>query len=159
MFFLSLLIAFAVAYCAGTLVEYIMHRFVLHSNIRSGVMLWITQRHWNHHISNEADHIWGDFRDSLPVTLAFCWLGFLHSWPIGLAFLAGTLFYTFILAISHKWSHEHPNWLVTLGIPVHAAHHDGKANVNYGVTTMFWDWVFRTYEPSSPATRTASPIC
>lgn len=147
MLVLSLVLAFGLAYIAGTFVEYLTHRFVLHSRQRRGIMLWITKRHWNHHISNKADHVWGDFRDSLPVTFAFCWLGFLYSWPVGLAFLTGTVFYTFILAISHQWSHEHPRWLVTLGVPVHEAHHHGQANVNYGVTTMIWDWIFGTYQP------------
>lgn len=134
-------LAFGLAYWGGTFVEYLMHRFVLHSKMRN----WITERHWKHHVSNEADHVWGDFRDSLPVTLAFCWLGFLHSVTAGVAFLLGTMFYTVILAISHRWSHEHPNWLVALGVPVHAIHHTGSPNANFGVTTYIWDRLFGTY--------------
>jgi sterol desaturase/sphingolipid hydroxylase (fatty acid hydroxylase superfamily) len=147
-----LLIAFGLAFPVGTLVEYGLHRFVLHSPSRT----FISRRHRLHHKSNLADTLWGDFRDFLPGMVPFCWFGFLHSTAVGVAFLLGGVAYVLLLASVHKLSHERP-WLVFWMSPnSHALHHGDTPRQNFGIVTRFWDHVFGTYADHRPG-KGASP--
>jgi sterol desaturase/sphingolipid hydroxylase (fatty acid hydroxylase superfamily) len=141
---------FLCALPTGTLVEYVLHRFVLHAPRRS----FVTHRHRMHHKENEADTLWGDFRDFLPGMVPFCWFGFLHSVSAGIGFLLGGVAYVFVLASVHKLSHERP-WLIFWMSPnSHELHHGETPRHNFGIVTRFWDVVFGTYSNERPA-RTA----
>jgi sterol desaturase/sphingolipid hydroxylase (fatty acid hydroxylase superfamily) len=139
--FAVIVIAFLLTFPAGTLVEYTLHRFLLHSRNRS----FISRRHRLHHKSNQADTLWGDFRDFLPGMVPFCWLGFLHSVVAGLAFLVGGLGYVFLLASVHKLSHERPRLVFWMSPNSHVLHHGETPRHNFGIVTRFWDVVFGTY--------------
>ena len=147
-----LLVAFALAFPVGTLAEYVLHRFVLHSHSRT----FVSRRHRLHHKSNLADSLWGDFRDFLPGMVPFCWLGFLHGVPAGLAFLAGGVAYVLLLASVHKLSHERPRLVFWMRPNSHALHHGQTPRHNFGIVTRFWDRVFGTYGDRRPA-KGASP--
>lgn len=140
------LLFFLAALPFGSLVEYLLHRFVIHARVSNG----ITRRHKMHHKSNQADSLWGDFRDFSPGFLPFCWLGFLAGRSAGVAFLLGTVFYAFVVALIHKLSHEHPNWIFWMSPDVHSIHHQQSPRANYGIVTHFWDLVFGTYQPAKP---------
>jgi sterol desaturase/sphingolipid hydroxylase (fatty acid hydroxylase superfamily) len=133
--------AFLLAFPLGTLVEYLLHRFVLHARIRT----FIAHRHRLHHKSNQADSIWGDFRDFLPGMIPFCWFGFLHSPAAGLAFLAGCTTYVLFLAAVHTLSHTRPRLVFWMRPNSHALHHGETPRHNFGFVTRFWDVVFGTY--------------
>ncbi len=120
-------VAFLLTLLVGTLVEYVLHRFVLHVRRRN----FVTHRHRLHHKSNQADTRWGDFRDFFPGMLPFGWFGFLHSVPAGLAFLLGGVTYVFLLALVHKWSHERPRWVFWLSPNVQALHHGETPRHNF----------------------------
>jgi sterol desaturase/sphingolipid hydroxylase (fatty acid hydroxylase superfamily) len=134
-------VAFLIALPVGTLIEYILHRFVLHARSRT----FITRRHRLHHKSNAADTLWGDFRDFMPGMVPFCWLGFLHSVAAGVGFALGGVAYIFILALVHKLSHERPKLVFWMVHNAHELHHGETPRQNYGIVTRFWDRVFRTY--------------
>jgi sterol desaturase/sphingolipid hydroxylase (fatty acid hydroxylase superfamily) len=137
---------FLLAFPTGTLVEYVLHRFVLHAASRT----YITRRHRMHHKTNEADTLWGDFRDFLPGMVPFCWFGFLHSIVAGVAFLLGGVGYVFLLALVHKLSHERPRLVFWMRPNPHALHHGITPRGNFGITTRFWDVVFGTYSNDGP---------
>jgi sterol desaturase/sphingolipid hydroxylase (fatty acid hydroxylase superfamily) len=139
-------VAFVVAFPVSSLVEYFLHRFVLHSRRLSR----ITRRHRMHHKSNRADTLWGDFRDFLPGIVPICWLGFLHSTAAGLAFLLGSLAYVFMLAAVHKLSHERPRVIFWMSPNSHALHHGETPRHNFGVVTRIWDRVFGTHANQRP---------
>lgn len=143
-------VAFLLAFAAGTLVEYVLHRFLLHAPTRS----FITHRHRLHHKSNDADTLWGDFRDFLPGMVPFCWFGFVHSVPAGLAFLTGGVAYVFLLASVHKLSHERPRLVFWMSPNSHALHHGETPRHNFGIVTRFWDIVFGTYADHRPRSGT-----
>jgi sterol desaturase/sphingolipid hydroxylase (fatty acid hydroxylase superfamily) len=125
---------------AWTLVEYCVHRFVLH-----GLRPWRTW-HAQHH-SHPLDHV---FAPTLLISALFAALVFAPAlWLGGLwiacAFTAGVmggyLIYSLThLAIHHRsprgaWLRQRQRW--------HAEHHrQGDQPGRYGVTTGFWDRLF-----------------
>lgn len=134
-------VAFTLAFPTGTLVEYGLHRFLLHSRSRN----FISHRHRLHHKSNCADSLWGDFRDFSPGMVPFCWFGFVHSTVAGMAFLCGGVAYVFFLALVHKLSHERPRLVFWMNPNAHDLHHGTTHRLNFGIVTRFWDRVFGTY--------------
>jgi sterol desaturase/sphingolipid hydroxylase (fatty acid hydroxylase superfamily) len=144
--FRVMVISFFMAFPIGTLVEYLLHRFFLHSRTRN----FITHRHRLHHKSNEADTLWGDFRDFLPGMLPVCWIGFLISPASGISFLLGSVAYVFLLALVHKLSHERPQLIFWMSPNSHALHHGETPRHNFGIVTRFWDRVFGTYANHRP---------
>jgi sterol desaturase/sphingolipid hydroxylase (fatty acid hydroxylase superfamily) len=145
------LVAFALAFPVGTLVEYVLHRWVLHGRRRS----FVAHRHRLHHKSNAADTLWGDFRDFSLGAVPVCWLGFLHSPAAGVGFLLGCAGYVFLLALVHKLSHERPGVVFWMSRNSHELHHGETPRHNFGIVTRFWDRVFGTYADRGPVTRKA----
>jgi sterol desaturase/sphingolipid hydroxylase (fatty acid hydroxylase superfamily) len=142
----SACVAFLLALPTGTLVEYGLHRFVLHAPRRS----FVTHRHRMHHKANAADTLWGDFRDFMPGMLPFGWFGFLHSTSAGIGWVVGGVAYVFFLALVHKLSHERPGFVFWMARNSHALHHDETPRHNFGIVTRFWDVVFGTYVNRRP---------
>ena len=126
---------------AGTLVEYVVHRFVVHSRRN-----WLaTRRHRMHHKTNHADSVWADFRDFLPWMVPVAWVGFLFGVWAGLGFLLGCVAYVLLLALVHTWSHDCPQRVFWMRPNAHELHHARTPRANFGVTTSLWDHVFGTY--------------
>jgi sterol desaturase/sphingolipid hydroxylase (fatty acid hydroxylase superfamily) len=139
---MAILLAFFVgALVLGTLVEYLLHRFFLHSRLRH----WVIRRHKLHHKKYVRYSVASEFLGFFPPAVPFLWVGFVHSTAAGLAFIAGEFAYLLAEAVAHKWSHEAPRRLFWMDPAVHALHHEGRAKSNYGVLTTFWDRVFGTY--------------
>lgn len=142
----AVLVAFLLAFPTGTLAEYGLHRFVLHAPSRT----FVTRRHRLHHKANAPDTLWGDFRDFLPGMVPFCWFGFLHGAPAGVAFALGGITYVFFLALVHTLSHERPRLIFWMSPNAHALHHGETPRHNFGIVTRFWDVVFGTYATERP---------
>ena len=137
----TLVAFFLAALALGTVVEYLLHRFFLHSRLRH----WVIRRHKLHHKTYVCYSIASEFVGFFPPAIPFLWVGFVHSTPAGLAFVAGEVAFVLAEAVAHKWSHEAPHRLFWMDPVVHAAHHTAGARWNYGVLTTFWDRVFGTY--------------
>jgi sterol desaturase/sphingolipid hydroxylase (fatty acid hydroxylase superfamily) len=142
---------FAAALALGTLVEYLLHRYVLHSRLRH----WVVRRHKMHHKTYVRYTVGSEFLGFLPGAVPLLWVGFVHSPAAGVAFVAGEVAYVVAVAAAHKWSHEAPHRLFWMDPAVHAAHHADSVRWNFGVLTTFWDRVFGTYRTvPGPATFT-----
>jgi sterol desaturase/sphingolipid hydroxylase (fatty acid hydroxylase superfamily) len=137
----TLVAFFAAALALGTLVEYLLHRFFLHARLRH----WVVRRHKLHHKTYVRYSIASEFVGFFPPAIPFLWVGFVHSTPAGLAFIAGECAFVLAEAVAHKWSHEAPHRLFWMDPAVHAVHHTAGVRWNYGVLTTFWDRVFGTY--------------
>jgi sterol desaturase/sphingolipid hydroxylase (fatty acid hydroxylase superfamily) len=138
---LTLGVAFVLAFPVGTLCEYIIHRFVLHSRVPT----FISRGHGKHHESNRAGALLVDFRDFSAGILPFGWLGFLFGIPPGVAFLTGGFCFVFCLALIHKLNHTCPELIFWMRPNSHTVHHEQHPGHNYGITSHFWDLVFGTY--------------
>jgi len=136
------LVAFFLFACVlGTLVEYVLHRFFLHSRFHH----WVIRRHKLHHKTHVRYSIASEFLGFFPAAIPFLWIGFVHSTPAGIAFIAGEITFVLAVAIVHKWSHEAPHRIFWMNPAVHHVHHTDSVRWNYGVMTTFWDRVFGTY--------------
>jgi sterol desaturase/sphingolipid hydroxylase (fatty acid hydroxylase superfamily) len=130
-----------VGLAAWTLVEYLMHRFVFH---RFPIGKRLHQLHHDHPADPDAE------RSSLSTPLvaapfALVVLGLFgldDGAPIFAGLLAGYLVFIAVHHAVHRWPIEPGAWLYTIKLR-HAAHHRFD-NRNFGVTTGFWDVVFRT---------------
>jgi sterol desaturase/sphingolipid hydroxylase (fatty acid hydroxylase superfamily) len=128
---------------AWTLLEYLVHRFVFHRY--SSVGRRLHQLHHDHPNDPDAE------RSSLSTPLIAFPIGFLLIATAGVedgsAIFAGLLlgylaFITVHYAL-HRWPIGPNSWLYSAKLR-HLTHHRFE-NCNFGVTTIFWDIVFRTY--------------
>lgn len=132
---------FVVALTVGSLVEYLVHRFFLHSRLGHRVI----RRHKLHHKGYVRYSIASEFLGFFPPAVPLLWVGFVHSTPAGIAFVAGEVAYVLAVAVAHKWSHEAPHRLFWMDPAVHEVHHTNSVRWNFGVVSNFWDRVFGTY--------------
>jgi sterol desaturase/sphingolipid hydroxylase (fatty acid hydroxylase superfamily) len=131
-----------VGVAAWTLLEYLVHRFVFHRYSSLGRRLH--QLHHDH--PNDPD----SERSSLSTPLLAFPIGSLLIGAAGLedgsAIFAGLLLgYLVFIAVHyavHRWPIEPNSWLYSAKMR-HLTHHRFE-NCNFGVTTIFWDIVFRT---------------
>jgi len=144
------LVAFMLAIQAGTLVEYGLHRWVLHARRRT----FVAHRHRMHHKSNVADTPWGDFRDFYLGAIPLCWLGLFHSAVAGVGFLLGGAVYVLLLAQVHKLSDERPGLIFWMPRNSHELHHSETPRHSFGIITRLWDRVFGTYTNTIRGART-----
>jgi sterol desaturase/sphingolipid hydroxylase (fatty acid hydroxylase superfamily) len=127
-----------------TLLEYLVHRFVFHRHYLGSRL---HKLHHDHPSDPDAE------RSSLSTPLIALPIGFLLIAIAGVedgsaifaGLLSGYLAFIVIHYAVHRWPLEPSGWLYTARM-WHTRHHRLE-NCNYGVTTLFWDLVFRTYVP------------
>jgi sterol desaturase/sphingolipid hydroxylase (fatty acid hydroxylase superfamily) len=133
-----------------TLIEYLVHRFVLHK------IPGLQEMHQAHH--DETQELIGTPTPlSLPILfLIVLWpmtylLGSSLAWLWFAGFLIGFIGYTFVHYAVHHLSSGGWRWLKHLKFQ-HNVHHHGTSNFNFGVSTSLWDHVFRTYSSTMRGT-------
>jgi sterol desaturase/sphingolipid hydroxylase (fatty acid hydroxylase superfamily) len=153
------LLAVAAASLAYPFFWYLIHRYVLHSRWmwkhRALAGTW-KRIHYDHHQDpNHLEVLFGALHTTLP-TIA---LGVIPiGWAIGAQWDAGfgaaaaalaaglitTCVYEFVHCIQHLAYKPKSKALAEMK-KRHMAHHFHDENGNYGITTFFWDKVFKTY--------------
>lgn len=125
-----------------TLIEYLMHRFVLHH------VPYIKDMHDHHHVEERA-------REGTPTWLSLAAHASIAFFPVLLVsnfaaasavtcgLMLGYLWYVCIHHILHHWHPVHPGYVYTLKRR-HALHHHVDETTNFGVTSAFWDRIFGT---------------
>ncbi len=141
-FLAGLLLSCLSGIAGWTFVEYVMHRFILHS-IRA-----VAEMHDLHHASPTA-YI------GIPTWLSLVCFGaggFVPLWFIaGLEIASGAVtwlmigyvWYIVVHNAVHRWRLDQESFLYRAKLR-HAAHNYGKQDGNFGVTTAFWDRGFGT---------------
>jgi len=129
---------------AWTLLEYLVHRFGLHHCSAGRRLHQLHQLHHDHPGDPDAE------RSSLSTPLIAFPMGVIFISVAGVQDGSGTfaglllgylVFITIHFAV-HRWPIEPYSWLYSAKMR-HLTHHRLE-NCNYGVTTGFWDIVFRT---------------
>ncbi len=150
------LLAAAVTIALYPLVEYLLHRFVLHAQFlyKSPLTARLWKRiHFDHHQNpNDMSVLFGALHTTLPpiavITLPL-------GWAIGgpgsaaAAFAAGLLvfaFYEFCHCAQHLPFKPRSAWLQRIK-KSHVAHHFHNEQGNFGITSFAWDRAFGTYYP------------
>ncbi len=138
----ALLLAAILGFLAWSLIEYGLHRFVLHG------LQPFKRWHEEHH-----QRPFALIGTSTPASLAF--FAVLVFWPLSLStdrwlalsatlgVVTGYLLYTIVHHATHHWKARPGSWAQARKKD-HARHHHPGAEGWYGVTTPFWDHVFRT---------------
>lgn len=124
-----------------TLLEYILHRFVLHH------LPWTKEMHEQHHLEVRAlvgTPTWSSICLILGfVFLPVYWLADFSAASIATSgFMTGYLWYVSVHHMAHHGHPVHSGYLYSVKRN-HAMHHADKA-CNFGVTSRFWDRIFRT---------------
>lgn len=143
--------AFVGGWVAWTLVEYLLHRFAMHSLGGKGMM---SREHLEHHVAST----W-----TFGSELVLAWVGVLivgfaawmplgqlagASWPVAASLAIGWGLGYFVYEFMHARAHLAPptgtysRWLRRH----HFHHHFGHPMANHGVSVMWWDRVFGTLE-------------
>jgi sterol desaturase/sphingolipid hydroxylase (fatty acid hydroxylase superfamily) len=151
---LRLLAAVAATLLIYPLVEYLLHRFLLHGRLlyrsRHTAALW-KRIHFDHHQDpNDLAVLFGAPHTTRPpIFLIAGSLGWLIAGPGGAALSVATALVLFCL---YEFVHcvQHLPFTPKLGIlrrmkQRHLAHHFHSEHGNFGITSNLWDRVFGTY--------------
>jgi cyclopropane-fatty-acyl-phospholipid synthase len=154
------LLFFGAGFVAWTLVEYLVHRHILHGRFPDGpgavrhfLHRSFDHLHWEHHARPwDGRHVNGTIKDTGPFALvlaALSWLGALDGAPV----LVAGLLQAYIL---EEWVHhsvhfcEFDNPYFRYIKRHHLYHHSPRGSeAGYGLTNGFWDIVLRTRFPQS----------
>ncbi len=127
-----------------TFAEYLLHRFVLHH------WPYFKDMHQAHH--DETQEMIG--APTIFTLLFFYVVVYLPLWlafstgnalPLFSGFIAGYLAFDGVHYAVHHFQGQ--NRILRAWKKMHAIHHHGNADTNFGVLTDFWDRVFGTYSP------------
>jgi sterol desaturase/sphingolipid hydroxylase (fatty acid hydroxylase superfamily) len=144
---------FAGAIFFWTLFEYFAHRYIFHldeyfPNSRFAAKLAFTLHGIHHEYPRDKDRI---VMPPVPGTLIIGLLFLVYYALIGNyvfiflpGFMTGYLLYTRIHYLTH--TRHVPSWLKAQ-YRRHALHHYKYPDLSFGISTGFWDWVFRTMPP------------
>ena len=151
-------ITFVILGIAGwTLIEYALHRFILHS--LQPFIRWHAMHHRRPKALIFAPTILSAALFFTLIFLPALLLGDLwHASALTLGVIIGYLFYTIIHHAIHHW-HANNNWLKERK-RCHALHHHyNKLYGCYGVTSAFWDKVFGSYyQTSDTQSKSLAPL-
>jgi fatty acid hydroxylase family protein len=145
---------------AWTLLEYAVHRYVLHGRFPDGkgpyrrfTHKYFDPLHWEHHARPwDGEHINGRLHDTLPFAGLFVALSFLAPFHTAPLFVAGMLqAYVMEEWVHHSVHFYHFNNRYFRYIKRHHLfHHSPRgSDVGYGLTSGFWDVVWRTRIPEA----------
>jgi sterol desaturase/sphingolipid hydroxylase (fatty acid hydroxylase superfamily) len=129
-----------------TLVEYLLHRYVLHH------VGWVKEQHDVHH-HDERALVGTPTWFSLLTFLTFVTVPLLLVSPVEVAagltagMMLGYLWYVTLHYGIHHWRIASAGYLGRLRRR-HALHHHFDPDSNFGVTSDFWDGVFHTNVPA-----------
>ena len=143
-----------IGYVAGglfiwTLTEYVMHRFVFHFNPRGKFMerIHFIFHGVHHDYPNDAKRLVMPPSVSIPLATAFYFLFsvFLREFQLAAffsGFMAGYLFYDLTHYALHHANFKNSFWKKLK--KHHMTHHYSDADRGYGVSSDFWDKIFRS---------------
>jgi sterol desaturase/sphingolipid hydroxylase (fatty acid hydroxylase superfamily) len=151
---------FVVAFCIGTLFDYVVHRFLLHGPF------W--RLHENHHLPSVVSNVMPGIAarpfvivPNFLINTGSCAAIFLVVRLVGRPQLIATFIYivpallltfTFVACASHSiflrrfdWAEKSFRCLLLVGPREHLLHHAATIKGNYGNFTTVWDRAFGTY--------------
>lgn len=147
--YINMLVAIVLGALLWTLTEYILHRFFGHVKNRFLIKSRFYKEHTKHHLKRHYFASAGDKLLTLIVTAPL--LFFLSNFTTDL--LISTLFTTSFttMYLVYEWVHLRmhikapPHLYASKMRAHHFYHHFEDENMNHGVTTPIWDYVFGTY--------------
>jgi sterol desaturase/sphingolipid hydroxylase (fatty acid hydroxylase superfamily) len=154
------LLFFATGALVWTLLEYFVHRYVLHGRFPDGdgLLRHLLHKYFDHlHLEHHArpwdgNHVSGTIRDTLPFATLLALLSYVAPLSTLPVFIAGVL-QSYIV---EEWVHHSVHFCDFKGRYFkyirrhHLYHHSPKGSeVGYGLTSAFWDVVWQTRIPAA----------
>jgi len=143
------IVLFLLGVVLWTFLEYVIHRFLGHKKNSKNI---IKKEHGQHH--SLAHYFVPLHKKALMATVVLIVCTLLTGAPFGLAngiaFSLGLAGMYFVYEVTHRLFHSNEP-LIKYGLRMrkhHFYHHFRNPNVNHGVTTAFWDRIFRTHTPT-----------
>ncbi len=134
-----------------SMLEYLIHRYILHI-VPHAPWLLERQQHLQHHATPvepafQVAPLY--FSVGIGVILAVLLRGLLGTWPPAILIVCGISTGYVIYELLHYWIHVGGRGGRIMGRlrRHHFYHHYRDDHRCFGVTTPFWDWVFRTARP------------
>lgn len=132
-----------------TFFEYVLHRFVFHfyPDWKFLQRFQFTMHGVHHQYPNDKDRLVMPITVSIPLSLLLLWCFYLlldnRVWPFFSGFMLGYLTYDMIHYSVHFFTRiKHPLFLKLR--QHHMDHHFRDPQKGYGVSSPFWDHIFRT---------------
>ena len=132
-----------------TLTEYLLHRFMFHFPAKGkfGIRISFIFHGVHHDYPNDSKRLVMPPSVSIPLAVAFYFLfkvllGVYSVAPFYIGFIAGYLFYDITHYAIHHFSMHSKFWLAIKNH--HMRHHYQEEARGYGVSSPFWDLIFRT---------------
>ena len=162
---------FLAGFPVWTLVEYLSHRYILHGRFqkskkwyknwyKSPANKYLDPLHWGHHERpTDGTHISGELKDLLPLFAVAVPLSLLfpfHTAPMLLAgVIQGYVAEEWIHHCIHFYNFRNPYFRHIKGY--HLYHHSSRGmEMGYGITSGFWDIIFKTRFPQNVRERLSS---
>ena len=138
-----------------TLIEYLLHRFLLHARPQAPALLALVEKlHLGHHRNpHDESKITVPLSCSLPIACSLLGLFRLMtgSWQVAALLLSGSIAGYLYYEAVHFWIHcgARPKHWLNHQRANHLSHH-GKGQMScFGVTTQVWDLILGTSRESS----------
>jgi 4-hydroxysphinganine ceramide fatty acyl 2-hydroxylase len=135
-----------------TLTEYLLHRFIFHLELKSeiGKKIHFIFHGVHHDYPSDSRRLVMPPSVSIPLAALFYFLfrftvGSIFVYPFFAGFLVGYLFYDITHYAVHHFNMHSKFWLAIKNH--HIKHHYQNPNKGYGVSSPFWDIIFRTDYP------------
>lgn len=132
-----------------TLTEYVMHRFVFHwmPPGKFGDRMHFVFHGVHHDYPSDSKRLVMVPTISIPLATLFFFLfklilGLVNVFPFFIGFLSGYLFYDMVHYAIHHYNFKSKFWLDLKHH--HMLHHYKDMDNGYGVSSKFWDLIFRT---------------
>jgi sterol desaturase/sphingolipid hydroxylase (fatty acid hydroxylase superfamily) len=154
----TILFYIVIGLAVWTLTEYILHRFVFHFNPpgKIGARIHFIFHGVHHDYPNDTKRLVMPPSVSIPLAALFFLLfqaifGSVLVAPFFIGFIAGYLFYDISHYAIHHFNMHGKIWLAIKNH--HMRHHYQDPQKGYGVSSPFWDVIFRTgYEEKKTQT-------
>ena len=150
------LLLISIGFLSWELLEYVLHRFLFHLDVRSeSFRRLIYYAHLSHHDNpRAADKLFSSLWLSVPIALLYFLLAWslLGKWEtavyLWLGLVAGYLVYEWLHYQAH---HGRPRVALLRYLKkYHLLHHHTTPDLRFGVTSPAFDYLFRTYRSTSP---------
>ena len=147
--FLNIVVLIIGGLAAWTLAEYLLHRFVFHFKAKSefGKKIHFIFHGVHHDYPSDSKRLVMPPSVSIPLAIIFYFIfrlifGPVLMFPFFAGFIAGYLFYDISHYAIHHFNMHSKFWLAIKNH--HMLHHYQDEYKGYGVSSPFWDYIFRT---------------
>jgi sterol desaturase/sphingolipid hydroxylase (fatty acid hydroxylase superfamily) len=140
---------FAIGLAVWTATEYLLHRFIFHWDLpgKTGKRIHFIFHGVHHDYPSDSKRLVMVPTVSIPLALLFYFgfyllLGEINVAPFFAGYLVGYLFYDMSHFAIHHYNFKSKFWLALKNH--HMIHHYSDDRNGFGVSSKFWDLVFRT---------------